>query len=250
MAYTAIWHHTLHLRRHPWSIGTSRTDRHEYFNLAGEQQEERAGELDRLISLSDGVFAFAMTLLIVSIEVPQMSDADARVRLHHDVVDLWPQILSYLIGFMVIGFLWSSHRRIFSRVKDFDDRLVKVSILLLMFVAFLPFPTGILGEYGSLAFPSILYALILAVISVLYIVIIDHLDGHRSLMTRDGSGFDFARAKTRNLVTASIFLISIPIALLAPGFGQLFWLLLMFNHQISERLLPLMPTRFQNRGQS
>ncbi len=219
-------------------------------DVAGEKKVERAGELDRLISLSDGVFAFAMTLLIVSINLPQMSDEDARIRLHHDIVELWPQVLSYVIGFIVIGFLWSSHRRIFSRVRDYDDRLVKLNIVLLMFVAFLPFPTGILGEYGSLAFPSILYALVLAVISVLFIVIIDQLDGNHALMTRNGCGFDFARAKTRNLVTALVFLLSIPIALLAPGFGQFFWLLLMFNHQISERMLPHLPKRFQDRGQS
>ena len=65
------------------------------FSIAGEEKEERAGELDRLISLSDGVFAFAMTLLIVSVAVPQMSDDDARIRLHHDIVDLWPEFLAH-----------------------------------------------------------------------------------------------------------------------------------------------------------
>ncbi len=218
------------------------------FSLAGEEKEERAGELDRLISLSDGVFAFAMTLLIVSVAVPQMSDDDARIRLHHDIVDLWPQVLSYVIGFLVIGFLWSSHRRIFARVGDYDDRLVKLSILLLMFVAFLPFPTGILGQYAFLAFPAVLYAMIIAAISVLFVVIIDHLDGNRQLMTRNGKNFDFARAKTRHLVTGTFFLLSIPISLVAPGYGQAFWILLFFNHQISERLLPHLPRRFHERG--
>lgn len=219
-------------------------------SLAGEEAEERAGELDRLISLSDGVFAFALTLLIVSVEVPQMSDDDARVRLHHDIVELWPQVLSYIIGFLVIGFLWTSHRRIFARVQDYDDTIVKRNILLLMLVAFLPFPTGILGQYGFLSFPAVLYASILATISVLYIMIIDHLDGHRNLMTRDGKGFDFPRAKTRHLVTGGVFLLSIPVSILAPGYGQSTWLILVFNHQITELLLPHLPARFRERGQS
>ena len=127
---------------------------------------------------------------------------------------------------------------------------MKQNIVLLMLVAFLPFPTEILGQYGSLALPSILYALVLAAISILYIAIIDHLDGHRNLMTRGGRDFDFARAKTRHLVTALIFLCSIPISLLVPGVGQIFWVVLMFNHQLSERLLPHLPKRFQDRGQS
>ena len=220
------------------------------FEITGEQQDERAGELGRLISLSDGVFAFAMTLLIVSIEVPQMTDDEAQKHLPRDIGDLWPQIISYVIGFLVIGFLWTSHRRIFSRVKDFDDRLTKLNIVLLMFVAFLPFVTGILGEYGSLAFPAVLFALVLATISGLFIMIVDHLDSNRNLVTRSGSDFDFARAKTRHLVTGGLFALSIPLSLLVPGFGQLSWILLAFNHQISERIMPHLPKRFQEPGQS
>ncbi len=109
-------------------------DRDEQFRLKsdteliGEVRQEREGELSRLISLSDGVFAFAMTLLIVSVDVPQISDAEARDHLYRHILDLWPQILSYVIGFLVIGSLWSSHRRVFSRVRDYDDRFIKSEI--------------------------------------------------------------------------------------------------------------------------
>lgn len=219
-------------------------------DLVGEEQVERAGELDRIISLSDGVFAFALTLLIVGVAVPQMSDEEARIHLHHDIVDLWPQVLSYVVGFLTIAFLWGSHRRTFSRVRDYDDRLVKLNIILLMLVAFLPFPTGVLGEYGNLAFPAVLFAIVLTSISVVYMTIIDHLDRNRRLMTRGGKNFDFARAKSRHLVTGTIFLLSIPVSIAAPGFGQLTWILLAFNHQICERLLPYLPSRFHDRGQS
>lgn len=219
-------------------------------NLAGESIEERQGELDRLISLSDGVFAFAMTLLIVSVEVPDLSDDQARTQLVSDVSSLWGQILSYVIGFLVIAFLWGSHRRIFSRVRDFDDWLTKLSIVLLMFVAFLPFPTGLLGQYGNLAFPAMFYAAIISCISFILILILDHLDQHRRLMTRDGKDFDFARAKTRHLVTAAVFILSIPITWFIPGYGQFFWFLLALNHQISEWVLPHLPKRFQEGSQS
>lgn len=219
-------------------------------DVAGEIAEERAGELDRLISLSDGVFAFAMTLLIVSIEVPNLTHDEASTHLLHDVRDLWPQVLSYVIGFLVIGFLWGSHRRIFARVREYDDALVKRNIVLLMLVAFLPFPTGLLGQYGDFAMPAIFYALIVAAISVLFILILDHLDRNRSLLTRGGRDFDFPRAKTRHLMTAAIFLLSIPIAWLVPGYGQLTWILLAFNHQLTERLLPHLPVPFQERSQS
>jgi uncharacterized membrane protein len=220
------------------------------FDLSGVEADERAGELSRLISLSDGVFAFAMTLLIVSIDIPALTDDEARISLTGDIAKLWPQVLSYVIGFLVIGFLWSSHRRTFARVRDYDDPLVKINILLLMLIAFMPFPTGVLGEYGNLPFPAIFYAAIAAAVSFVFVLMLDHLDRHRTLLTRDGKGFDFPRAKSRHLVTALIFLLSMPVAWFFPGVGQLLWILLVFNHQITERLLPHLPGRFQGRSQS
>lgn len=219
-------------------------------DLAAELREERAGELGRLISLSDGVFAFAMTLLIVSVEVPDLTGAATEANLAGDLRALWPQVLSYVIGFLVIGFLWSAHRRTFSRIKDFDETLIRLNIVLLMLVAFLPFPIGVLGEYGNLSLPATLYALCTMGISVIFILILDHLDRHRELMTRGGAGYDFPRAKTRHLVTAAIFLLSIPVSFLIPGAGQLVWILLVFNHHIAERVLPHMPGWFRHDGQS
>lgn len=218
--------------------------------LTGEVARERAGELSRLISLSDGVFAFAMTLLIVSIDVPNISDAAAKDHLYRDILDLWPQIVSYVIGFLVIGSLWAAHRRIFSRVRDYDNRLIRLNIVLLMLIAFLPFATGVLGQYGNIAASTILYSLILAATSLIFILILDHLDRNRLLLTRGGTGFDFARAKVRHLVTGGIFLLSIPAALALPGYAQIWWLLLVFNHEISERIQPHLPARFLGQGQS
>lgn len=219
-------------------------------NVTGDETEESgeyATEFTRAIALSDGIFAFAMTLLVVSVQTPDLSETEARAQLTTDIGRLWPQILSFVIGFLVIGFLWSSHRKLFSRVRLFDDRLYHYNILLLMLVAFLPFPTGVLGRYGNLAFPSIFFALVLSTISILFILVLDHLDVHRELLSRDGTGFDFPSTKARHLVTAGIFLLSIPVALLIPGAGQVVWFLLAINHPITKRLLPHLPGRF--RGQ-
>lgn len=209
-----------------------------------ESTATREGELTRIIALSDGVFAFAMTLLVVSIELPDLSEDEARANLVSDVWQLWPQMLSFVIGFLVIGALWSAHRRLFGQVQDFDDRLVKLDIVLLMLVAFIPFPTSILGRYGFLSFPAIFYAVIVATISLMFLLVIDHLDSHREFLIGSGQEFDFAHNKTRHLTTAGIFLLSIPISWVLPGAGQLFWIVLVFNHRISDALLPHLPARF------
>jgi uncharacterized membrane protein len=218
--------------------------------LTGEVSQEREGELSRVISLSDGVFAFAMTLLIVSVDVPKITDAEAKDHLYRHIFDLWPQILSYLIGFLVIGSLWSAHRRIYARVRDYDDRLIKLNVVLLMLIAFLPFATGVLGEYGNIPSSTILYSLILASIAMVFILILDHLDRNRALLTRDGAGIDFGRAKLRHLVTAGIFLLSVLAALVLPGYAQIWWILLAFNSEITERIAPYVPAPFGIHDQS
>jgi uncharacterized membrane protein len=119
-----------------------------------------------------------------------------------------------------------------------------------MFVAFLPFATGVLGEYGNIASSTILYSLVLASISFLFILILDHLDRHRALLTRDGTGMDFGRAKVRHLVTAGIFLFSVLAALVLPGYAQLWWILIAFNHEITERIAPYLPARLGIQDQS
>ncbi len=106
------WHTLLADDRYPVVQISAMVDRDERTHHGAdsaptsEERSERDNEHNRLISLSDGVFAFAMTLLIVTIEVPELSEVEARGRLMHDVLHLWPQILSYVIGFLVIGSLW------------------------------------------------------------------------------------------------------------------------------------------------
>jgi uncharacterized membrane protein len=95
----------------------------------------------RVEAFSDGVFAFAITLLVVTIAQP-----DNYRRLAHDLARRWPSLAAYIVSFAVIGIMWLNHHSVFGHFSRVDRGLVYFNLLLLMTVAFLPFPTGVLGQ--------------------------------------------------------------------------------------------------------
>ena len=95
----------------------------------------------RVDAFSDGVFAIAITILVLEIKVP----SDLR-HLSRDLEHEWPDYLAYVTSFLTIGGVWIGHHRLFSRLRSVDATIVRLNLLLLMITAFLPFPTAILAE--------------------------------------------------------------------------------------------------------
>ncbi len=99
----------------------------------------------RLEAFSDGVFAIAITLLVLEITVPTGSEAD----LWGAITDQWRSYLAYAVSFATIGALWLAHSVITEYLGRANALLVRLNLLLLMVVSFIPFPTRLLAEYGG-----------------------------------------------------------------------------------------------------
>jgi len=95
----------------------------------------------RVEALSDGIFAIAMTLLVLTISVPEDYS-----QLGHELADRWPSLLAYVVSFAVIGVMWLNHHSIFSQLDHIDRPFVYLNLLLLLSIAFLPYPTGVFGR--------------------------------------------------------------------------------------------------------
>ena len=96
----------------------------------------------RLEAFSDGVFAIAITLLVLEIAVPAASEGELLAA----VLELWPSYLAYLISFGTIGAIWVGHTAITHYLHAVDAGLLRLNLVLLLVVAFIPFPTGLLAE--------------------------------------------------------------------------------------------------------
>jgi TMEM175 potassium channel family protein len=103
-------------------------------------------EKGRLEAFSDGVFAIAITLLVLELRVPAFVDAK-RIGLAGALRHEWSSYAAYVVSFAIIGIMWVNHHAVLSNVARVDRALLFVNLLLLLFVAVLPFPTALLARY-------------------------------------------------------------------------------------------------------
>ena len=101
-------------------------------------------ETARIEAFSDGVFAIAITLLILEIQVPPKTPHGG---LRAALVDLWPSYLAFLASFMTIGVMWLNHHRLFTLISKRDDWLIAFNLVVLLGITWLPFPTALLAEH-------------------------------------------------------------------------------------------------------
>lgn len=104
-------------------------------------------ETGRIEAFSDGVFAIAITLLVLAIKVPKASDLGAGGSLLTALLALWPHYLAFVTSFATILAMWVNHHRIFTFVQRSDHFFLYWNGLLLLLITFLPFPTTLLAEY-------------------------------------------------------------------------------------------------------
>ena len=107
------------------------------------QPPRRGLQTGRLEALSDGVFAIAITLLVLDIAVPAHASKDLLGAVTHQ----WPSYLAYAVSFSTIGALWLGHNAITEYLDRADAAFVRLNLLLLLLVAFLPFPTRLFADY-------------------------------------------------------------------------------------------------------
>ena len=143
---------------------------------------------NRLENFSDGVFAFAVTLLILNVRIKDTKDA-SNAGLNHMLVSLIPHYATFAFSFLVIGVFWMAHHRIFSFVKVLDTTLLWLNILYLLFIATIPLTAAIITENPFLPTAILLYSITLLIIAVMHFILLEYMLRNKTLkheaLTRD-----------------------------------------------------------------
>src|SRR3954452_20735338 len=138
-------------------------ERQRFDPIAGgrvRHRDEAEVEFNRIVAFSDGVFAIAMTLLVLGLTVPSGSE-----DLTHDLLDNQGDFLAYGISFAVLGRYWLSHHRFFSALERFDGRLMGLNLVYLAFIALVPFSSEVLGDYSRETGAIVVYAINMILVS-------------------------------------------------------------------------------------
>ena len=177
-------------------------------------------EFDRVAFFSDAVFAIAMTLLVVGIGIPHGHASTIADKLGGKETE----IFSFFLSFLVIGLYWLAHHRFFSKLAAVDVRFMKINLVYLAAIAFMPFPTALVGTYGDQeSIVIVLYAITLCVASFLDAVLFWH-SQRAGLLRTPLSDRGFRNYLVAAIAPAVVFAVSIPIALADPGLALVFWI--------------------------
>lgn len=123
-----------------------------------EQFEHRGHNLSRLIGLTDGICATALTLLVLNLDIPELVDAASDPALWQAIVDMYPKLLSYFLTFWVVGAYWIAHHWDFEHIIRYDRRLLWFNLMFLVCIGMLPFTTGVIGDHHANRLVWIIYA--------------------------------------------------------------------------------------------
>ncbi|MFD0425255.1 TMEM175 family protein [Streptomyces parvus] len=189
---------------------------------AAEKADEKSA--DRLTTLSDGIFAIAMTLLVLDLHVEPGLDKDEFTDAVRQAV---PDLGAYALSFTILAGFWRDHRLIVRLVPRFEGVALRFALMWLGAIALVPFPTALLSEYAARPLTVAVYASMVAVTNLLELAMF--LTGRRATEhATEASRGDVGRAVTADLAsTAALFAATVPLAyLVSPVAAMWCWLAL------------------------
>lgn len=181
------------------------------------------GSAARLLALSDGVFAIAMTLLALEISLPAGLDPAGFARALEELV---PNIWAYALSFVVIAAFWRGHHEIFRYVREVDGTVIRLTLLGLGLIALMPFPTTLLAEYGELPPSVAVYSGAVAAMGATQLVLTVVL-WKRPWLASAVLPDAVVRNDVADLAsTVVVFTVAVPLAFVSPTGAKLWWTVL------------------------
>ena len=181
-------------------------------------------KLEHVISFSDAVFAFAITLMALSIDIPDLPLDLTQSELLEKLYGIYPQFENYLISFAVVAIFWISYHQVFNHIRGSHISMVYLNLLFLLLITLLSLTTSLVINYGSYQIPYIIYCMVVIMASSLLAAIWWYATKEHQFVDKDMHPL-FIRGTMFNLLSIPmIFSISIAISFANLDIAQYFWL--------------------------
>ncbi len=197
-------------------------------HIVGPWREPPGVDLSRILALSDGVFAFAMTLLVVNLTDlgrilscgTSCSDSELAAALAGD----WQLFIGYATVFLIIAIYWTTHHRIFRYIERYDTALIWLNIFFLLTIAFTPFVLELYNTYPDLTVAVAFSSAVMATTGLLSGAMWFHATGNARLVDPKLGRNVVEFYRTRAFAIPAVFLIAIPVAFVVPSYASFCWL--------------------------
>ena len=183
--------------------------------------------INRLLALTDGVFAIAATLLVIDLIVPELSTNATSLDLWNALTGQYQTFLAYLLSFFILGVWWTAHHRHYRYIKKTNSTLLWLNLFLLLWIGLLPFFTKILSQYGPMQTAMALYALDQGAAGLLVTVTWYYASHNHRLIDPELPDKTIKFTLTRSSTAPIIFFVSIAISFVSPYAAYLSWIVLL-----------------------
>lgn len=191
---------------------------------------------ERIIGLSDGVFAIVLTLLVLELRVPHLPEHATAAELWNALYGIKNKIIGFLLSFLFIASLWFSHNQLFKLFDKIDNPMLWYNNFFLLAVCFVPFPTALIGEYPRNGVGITLLGSIWVIVA-LVIYLIGSRAYHKKYLHRNVDNERFLFLRKMSLIYAPLSALPLLFAWSAPKVALIFYVLMMFGAIIAGFLV-------------
>jgi uncharacterized membrane protein len=177
--------------------------------------------LNRLEALSDGVFAVAITLLVFDIKIPELAENQS---LAEALIGLWPNILTYILSFAIVGIFWMVHHMMFKFLTRTDRYFSILNIIFLMCISTVPFAAALLSKYFNDVVAVMVYGLIFFFCSLAFLAMWRYASYHRRFVREDMSDRLITIASIATFSAPIIYGFAVLVSLINPAYGLMIYL--------------------------
>jgi uncharacterized membrane protein len=180
---------------------------------------------DRLETLVDGIFAIAMTLLVLNLAIPEITSPVSNLAIQNSLYHILPNFISLVVSFVLLALFWSIHHRIFNQIKIVNKHLLWINVIWLLFIVLVPFSASLTGKYGDFSISHIIFNLNMLGIS--FFLYLNWAYANQSdLLHENVDVKTIPKTKMINLVFIFITLLALLLSFVIPSFSSLVYLLI------------------------
>ena len=194
----------------------------------------------RLEALTDGIFAVAMTLLVIDLKLPERLAGAGDAELGHALLELLPKGLSWVVSFFVLAFFWVGHVRTFGHLKRVDGPLIALTLAQLAFASLMPFSSSLSGEHGGALVSQVVYSANMVALCVVALLVATRVARHPELVHAAPPPGRLAAARVRIVGLIVISLVAVAIAAVWPYGGNVAFVLMgavsAASHRVERRV--------------
>jgi len=164
----------------------------------GQPEQESSLSFERVVFFSDAVFAIVITLLVLEIKPPHLTE-HSNSALNHALIELLPKFIGFVVSFLIVGVMWIEHHRIFRYISHYDAGLLWRNLVLLLCVSFVPFPTALFSEFFWSRTAFIFYTASFALVALAKLWVWRYASGKPQLLAGDVDSLTVKKITRRSM---------------------------------------------------